>query len=116
MPEVAELISRAVTCKIDGQYDEALELLREALQTAPDNARIHFELGLVLGFIGEFDDSLAEIQQAVTLSPNNIEYINNLGLTCAMLGMYDEAKQAFEQVLQLDPCDEVALKNIVFFT
>jgi tetratricopeptide (TPR) repeat protein len=114
MGDVQSHIERGVAYKINGQYDEALAELRQAVQLAPNNAEAHHQLGLVLGFIGEFEQSLAELERAVQIDGRNVVIRNDLALTYAMLGMYEEAKAQFEEVLRQDPTNEVALKQIQF--
>jgi Flp pilus assembly protein TadD len=111
----AERIEKALALKSDGQYDEALQVLRELLAEEPSNAEGRHQCGLVLGFTGDFDQSLQELKQAVVLAPDNALIRNDLALTFTMLGMYEEAKLEFSAVLQNDQQNQVALRNLTYF-
>lgn len=106
---------RALSYKVDGRYQEALNELREYLKERPDDAEGHHQLGLILGFNGDFDPSLAELKQAVDLAPENALIRNDLALTFTMLGMYDEAKDQFARVLAKDRENPTALRNLTYF-
>jgi tetratricopeptide (TPR) repeat protein len=113
---VKTTLDRAIALKVEGNYPDAIAELRAILRESPDCSEAHHQLGLVFGFTGEFEDSLAELKRAADLDPSSIPIQNDLALTYAMLGMYDEAKAGFEEVLRRDPANEVALKNITFFS
>lgn len=112
----AETLKQAIALKIEGRYDEAILLLKNAIcgdDSCLDEA--HRQLGLVYSFSGLFDESLEELKKAIELNSNNLDARNDLAMTYAMLGMYDEAKAEFMAVLQMDPENEQARKQMVYF-
>ena len=52
-----------------GQVERAVPLLRTALQTSPNNAELHWELGYAYRFAGMLPESVAECQKARQLDP-----------------------------------------------
>jgi tetratricopeptide (TPR) repeat protein len=112
---MSQHLERAVTFKIEGDYDAAVAVLKEILADDPDLSEAHHQLGLVYGFTGEFDESLSELERAVALDGANLTTRLDLAKTYAMLGMYDEAKSGFEYVLSVDPGNEVAKQQLSFF-
>jgi Flp pilus assembly protein TadD len=106
---------QAIWYKTDGRYDEALVELKQLLIDHPDDAEIHHQVGLILGFAGDFEQSLDELLKAVELSSDNTVIRNDLALTYTMLGMYDEAKGQFARVLERDRENQIALRNLTYF-
>ena len=106
---------QAIWYKTDGRYEEALVELKELLTDHPDDAEIHHQVGLILGFTGDFEQSLTELLRAVELSTDNTVIRNDLALTYTMLGMYDEAKGQFARVLERDRDNQIALRNLTYF-
>ncbi len=99
----SEVLEQAHELRINGQYDEAIELYREVLAADPGCAEALWGLGLSLMNIGEFDEALELIVQATDADPENQLYLLDAGKHYTMLGMYDEAKPFFERVIELDP-------------
>lgn len=115
MSEQTGKLDSAIAHKNAGEYDLAEADLRAVLETEPDCAEAHHQLGLVYGFTGQFDEAVEELKRAAELAPDSVTILNDLGLTYAMIGMYDEARAVFEQVLRIDPGNAVAKKNLSYF-
>ncbi len=114
-PSRSERWQQAVWFKTDGRYEEALLELKALLVDYPNDAEIHHQVGLILGFTGAFEQSLTELLKAVELSGENTVIRNDLALTYTMLGMYDEAKGQFARVLERDRDNQIALRNLTYF-
>lgn len=52
-----------------GRVEQAVPLLRKALQTNPDHAEVHWELGYAYRFAGMLKESVAECERARELDP-----------------------------------------------
>jgi serine/threonine protein kinase/tetratricopeptide (TPR) repeat protein len=52
-----------------GRVEQAVPLLRTALQTAPNNAEVHWELGYAYRFAGMLQESVNECERARQLDP-----------------------------------------------
>jgi Flp pilus assembly protein TadD len=115
VPSRAERWQQAIWYKTDGRYEEALLELKHLLADYSDDAEIHHQVGLILGFTGDFDQSISELRRAVELSDDNTVIRNDLALTYTMLGMYDEAKNQFARVLERDRDNQIALRNLTYF-
>ncbi len=98
----SEALQEAHENRINGQYDEAIELYNQILADDPEHAEALWGVGLSLMNTGEFDDALEKICQAAELEPQNQLYLLDAGKHYTMLGMYDEAKPFFEKVVELD--------------
>ncbi len=112
--DIQERMERAVQHKIQGEYDDAVALLKGVLDESPDHPEAHHQLGLVYGFTGLFDESTEEMETAARLAPADIPILIDLGKTHTMLGEYEKAIPVFERVLELDPSNDEATKNLKF--
>ncbi|MGI5816764.1 MAG: tetratricopeptide repeat protein [Armatimonadota bacterium] len=102
MAAESDTLQQAHECRINGQYDEAIELYQQVLEEDPEHAEALWGVGLSLMNSGDFDEALAKICQAAEIEPDNQLYLLDAGKHYTMLGMYDEAKPFFEKVLVID--------------
>ncbi|MFQ3610097.1 MAG: tetratricopeptide repeat protein [Fimbriimonadales bacterium] len=109
------LIQQAIALKNEGRYDEAEQLLKQALTINPHSSEAHHQLGLVYCFTGMFDESIQELETSVRLDPEAVQPRLDLALTYSMLGYEPEAKRELEEVLRRDPANEMAQRQIVYF-
>jgi tetratricopeptide (TPR) repeat protein len=57
-------------CRQMRRYDEAVEYIRAAIKSEPNDAKAHANLGQALLMKGDFAESVQSFQQALALSPN----------------------------------------------
>jgi len=53
-----------------GNYASARDLLEEALKTSPNNASIHYHLGMTYKKLSDNADAVTHLKKAATLAPN----------------------------------------------
>lgn len=106
--------NQAEVHRINGEYDEAVELYKKVLGEDPQHFDAHVGLGLVYGFTGLFDESIELLQKAVELKPDSLDAKTHLAKTYLMLGMYDEGNEVFDQILAANPEHEESLKQKAF--
>lgn len=76
-----------------GRVEQAVPLLREALQANPNHAEVHWELGYAYRFAGMLNESVAECEQARKLDPG--AKLNSSALNSYLyLGEYDKFLQS----------------------
>ncbi|RME06481.1 MAG: tetratricopeptide repeat protein [Deltaproteobacteria bacterium] len=79
------------------RYEEAVALLGRASEEDPDNARIHYYLGLCFNRISLFEDARREFQKTLELDPSLREANFDLGIACYKLEDYACALTSFER-------------------
>ena len=62
-----------------GQYDEAIPILRTAIELDPKNANAHSNLGLALNQKGQYGEAIPILRTAIELDPKHAIAHNNLG-------------------------------------
>jgi tetratricopeptide (TPR) repeat protein len=94
-----------------GRLEEAERFLREAL-TGVDDARTHYNLGVVLSGLNRSAEASAEYRRALDRDPYLVDARNNLAAQLAREGRLAEASAELERVLELEPDNARALANL----
>lgn len=86
-----------------GSHEEALAMLQEATEQAPDLAEAHYFLSLAYfnGFMNE--ESLAAAERAVELSPDNPDYLYQAAQMYDRTGRVADAEASWNKLLELQP-------------
>jgi tetratricopeptide (TPR) repeat protein len=81
-------------------HDEAIEAQRKLLESHPDDAEIHLELGAALEAIGRLDDAIAAYSKATALKPDFAEAHYGLGNALSAKGLIEEALAAYHRAVK----------------
>lgn len=91
---------------LEASYGILIGQFQEKILRDPDNARLHYTLGVIFSRAGRIEDSLGEYREALRLEPDFKNALFNLAASSAALGDLDGAVAAYEQVLALSgPAD-----------
>ncbi len=82
---------------------ETRERWEQRLRINPNDARAHYNLGIVLQRAGDTEGAIAHYQQAIRLKPDDDTAFNNLGNALARAGRPEEAIARYEQALRISP-------------
>ncbi len=85
------------------RYQDAVPLLRKAVEKLPDSAAAHYQLGLALINTGQWEAALPEMQAAVTLKPDSASLHFYLAAVNTRLKNTREAMAECEKALKIDP-------------
>jgi len=89
------------------KLDEALAMLRRAVQASPQNGHIVDSLGWVLYRLGDFDGAVRHLGRAVELRPVDPVINDHYGDALWMVGRRIEAEFQWHRALSFDPEDDV---------
>jgi tetratricopeptide (TPR) repeat protein len=103
-----ELSRQAVTAMEIGQWAQAEALLRQALETAPDDAQAHHDLARALWHREATDQALSHMAEAMRLDPNDPILAVRAGEMSLALGAHQDALSHAERAIGLDPKLSVA--------
>lgn len=95
------LIEQAVELHAAGQWGEAEDLYRQALEQNPENPDAWHGLGLLAHQCGQGEPAVEWIRQAVDLAPERPVFWNDLGEALRGLGRTEDALEAYERALAL---------------
>jgi len=85
------------------RYQEAVPLLRTAVEKMPDSSTAHYGLGLALVKTGQWEAALREMQAAVEHKPTSAQLHYYLALVNTRLKQVPEAAKEYEKALELEP-------------
>jgi tetratricopeptide (TPR) repeat protein len=86
-----------------GQYDEAIKIALQAVDSDPLSAEAHAVTAEIYMDKGNWGRALDEIDAAIKLSPDNAMVQRNRGYVLDNQGRHDEAIGAFERAAELEP-------------
>lgn len=96
--------------EMNTNLDEALEMIRTAVQKRPDSGYITDSLGWVLYRLGRYDEAVVQMERAVELMPMDPILNDHLGDVYWAVGRQREARFQWSRALSLDPEEKDAAR------
>src|ERR1041384_2326094 len=93
----------------DGQYDEALTVLRDGLTLYPTAVGLHVGVGSARLAREEYAGARRSFEQALVLEPEHEDGLAGLGETMLKLGQDEAALRCFRRTLELGYSDDIEL-------
>jgi Flp pilus assembly protein TadD len=93
----------------DGQFDEALEVLREGLALYPHSVELHVGVGYARLAREEFAWAKRSFEEALVLDPEHEDALAGYGETLLRFGQQDAALRSFARILELGYADDLEL-------
>ncbi len=95
-----------------GDADEGLPLLESAVELDPDDADIHFNLGVGLQTLGRFEAAVKQYESTLTLSERDAGAHYNMGMILLARRENAAAKRHFRRTVELAPDNIDAYVNL----
>ena len=102
----AENFQKGTELMAEERWQEAVEAFLEAIESDPENDRIHLAhngLGLAYDQLGQLDLAINHFDQAITLAPNFADGYANRADVWRALGDVEKAFADYDQAIELDP-------------
>ena len=93
----------------EGQYDEALDVLREGLGIYPTAVELHVGVGYARLAREEFAWARRAFEESLMLDPDHEDALAGLGETLLRFGQREAAVRSFRRILELGYQDDVEL-------
>jgi tetratricopeptide (TPR) repeat protein len=93
----------------DGQFDDALDVLREGLALYPNAVELHVGVGYARLAREEFAWARRSFEEALILDPEHEDALAGLGETLLRFGQQDAALRSFHRILELGYQDDLDL-------
>jgi cytochrome c-type biogenesis protein CcmH/NrfG len=97
-----------------GKLDEAIALLRGAVDLRPENGPAHDNLAKALLQKGQVTDALVHYRKLLELQPANIEVHNIVGTVLVQQGHIREGVEEWQKVLAIQPDNGNAMSNVAW--
>lgn len=106
------LLSVSKTYKRSAEWENELSLYSSGLRVCPMNAKIHYNMGKVLGDSGLIKDAEKNYWNAIKLDPSYEQALNNLGNLLEKSGDSKTAESLLARAVTLRPSFAVAWMNL----
>src|SRR6266498_1534572 len=93
----------------EGQYDEALDVLREGLSLYPNAVELHIGVGYAHHAREEYAWARRSFEEALVLDPEHEDALAGLGETLLKFGQQTQALKSFHHTLELGYEDDIEL-------
>ncbi len=93
----------------EGQYDEALDVLREGLTIYPNAVELHIGVGYAYHAREEYAWARRSFEEALVLDPEHEDALAGLGETLLKFGQQEAALRSFRRTLELGYEDDIEL-------
>ncbi len=106
------LMVKAELYNQQGKYQEAYDVLSQALKDMPDNREILYARALVAERLDKLDVLEADLQKILSKKPDDVGALNALGYTLTdRTQRYDEAQKYLERALSIQPDEAVVIDS-----
>jgi hypothetical protein len=95
-----------------GKYQEAITMLKKAIQLNPHSAKSYNNLGIAFAYAGEYEEAQKAYEESIKLDPFYFKAYSNLGGLLAEMGHYPEALEALKSAIQINPDYFEAYQNL----
>src|SRR5918998_1042388 len=93
----------------EGQYDEALDVLREGLSLYPNAVELHVGVGYARLAREEYAWARRSFEEALVLDPDHEDALAGVGETLLKFGQQEAAIRSFQHTLELGYQDDIDL-------
>ena len=93
----------------EGQYDDALSVLREGLTLYPNSVELHIGVGYARLAREEYAWARRSFEEALVLEPEHEDALAGLGETLLKFGLEDAGLRCFRRTLELGYADDLDL-------
>ena len=84
-------------------FDAAVTELQAGLKLAPENASLHYNLGLAYKLKDQLDQAVPEFERAIRLQPDLADAHYTLGILYWQRGEFDKATQEMKEAIRSKP-------------
>ncbi|NNF99199.1 MAG: tetratricopeptide repeat protein [Desulfobacteraceae bacterium] len=96
-------LSKGKSYRINGQYKEAMEELRKAIQSNPLSDEAYNQLGVLFQISQSYDEAISCYLKALSLNKERFDILHRIGLAYQDGGQPQKAVEVYEKALVLDP-------------
>jgi tetratricopeptide (TPR) repeat protein len=109
VPSAEDAIKKAIQ---NAQFDQALKLVQQERQNAPQEVQWQFMEGVIQAQQGQVDKAIDTFKKITQTHPEQSEAYNNLGVLFASKGQLEASKAFLEKALQTHPSYAAAHRNL----
>ena len=103
-----------LSCRIDGQYERAIDAYRRAIELDPTYADAYNNLGNIYLLQKRYHEAIKLYQQDLRYHPSDALFHYNLGACYELVGEQKKAKAKLSRARKLDPTLEQRMRRAAF--
>ncbi|MEJ2249857.1 MAG: tetratricopeptide repeat protein [Candidatus Lokiarchaeota archaeon] len=96
-----------------GDYDQAIDSFKKALNLDPNNPDILIRIGLSYRYKREYDIAIEWYEKVLQIDPKDKLALNNIAYAYECKEEYEKAIEMYERALEIDPAYELPLVNLI---
>ena len=97
-----------------GQYELAIDITRQVINSSKGYPEGHFALGNIFLKKQNYTEAINCYYQALKLRPGYVGVMNNLASSLLSMGNNEEALSLYKDIVQVEPTNEMALQNLAY--
>ena len=98
--DIQTLLDSAWNNIVNGNYKEAVKVLKKARALSPNNEKVHLYLGWAFTLLGKYNEAMAAYQNVLKKDPFNQLALTNIGFINYKLGIYGEAIERLSKIIK----------------
>ena len=107
-----DLNSKGILLKTQGEFDDAIRLLKQTLEINPEDLSALINTGHSFSLKGDLNDAKIYYDKAIKLYPKSAWVMYNIGWYSYLQNNYDEALKYYETAIELEPNYSAAHYNL----
>ncbi|MEB3233375.1 MAG: tetratricopeptide repeat protein [Leptolyngbyaceae bacterium] len=107
------LYEQSLLFYLQNEYEEAVTCCRRSLEITPQERKVWFWQGVLLGALGRYEEAIASYDKAIEFKPDDHEVWWGRGISLAALGRYEEAIASYDKAIEFKPDHGFAWYNKV---
>lgn len=96
-----------------GKLDEAVQIIQQAINKAPDSSLAYTRLGGVRLLRQEYSEGIKDFQQAISLDQNNASAFIGMAVAYLHMGQHNLAKAALGEAARIDPTKKPEIDKVL---
>lgn len=96
----------------NGEYEQAIEEFKKAIEIKPDFYQAYHNLGLSYASLAQYQDAKNSFEKTIQIKPDSAETYKSLGKVCIALKNYDDSLFYYKKYTELNPNDAQAYFDI----
>ena len=96
-----------------GRFEEALKILHEALDQAPNSSLIHTRIGGVKVLRKEYSAGIKDFRKAIMLDQKNASAFVGMAVAYLHMGQYNLARAALDEAAKIDPSKQSEIDQVI---
>lgn len=110
--QAERLHNEGVAAHQQGDIPRAVDLIRQAIDLAPDQGTYHSNLGVMMQQLGQGQERITSYQRAHALAPYDAAVMTNLGSALLEAGRLEEATDILRRAVEIEPDKAEAWANL----